>query len=853
MSAPITKAEADSWIDALIDEQPTGRYGSRYGLTLEQSEAGKAILALSREQQARVVEVATARIRALEPELAKNYTSALRETRDYLELIIRGLLRRKLPLDDATLITLLDWVGDDDRPNSFEHPLSGIATAIESRAASGPLDDALRQAVDRAVSKLRGSGHGADCRKTADRLAALVSEGPQVHIEPGEAWSDAALADLEALPPDSRRAWNELLAHAQTASGGKPPAKWLKEATRLVEAVGHDSLRAHLMRWFPLVDKPGTGPAEWPGAWGPSRDDLIRPSHVDLLKSLAWCAGLREDRDLARALTTLALSAYRKVPGVGPRLVSLGNAAVAGLGAMPGLDAVGQLALLKVKVKFGTAQKEVEKALDAAATRAGLPRDEIEELGVPAYGLEEVGRRREVFGEYVAELVVDGSDAALRWAKADSKPLKSVPAAVKKEHADDVKELQGAAKDVARMLAAQRERIDGLFLARKSWPFEAWRERYLNHPLVGTIARRLIWDITNGDTTRAAIWHEGQLVGHDGRPIEGVGPRTTVALWHPIGRPLDDVLAWRAWLESRQVRQPFKQAHREVYVLTDAERNTRVYSNRFAAHVLRQHQFHALCAARGWRNKLRLLVDDTYPPATRDLPEWGLRAEFWIEGIGEDYGTDANESGVYHYVATDQVRFYRTGAAQRHAHAGGGGYTMGWGAREGAADEPLPLEDVPPLVLSEVLRDVDLFVGVASVGNDPTWSDGGPGGRFVDYWQGYSFGELSATAQTRKAVLERLIPRLKIAPRCAFADRFLVVRGDLRTYKIHLGSGNILMEPNDQYLCIVPKQAAGAAGERVFLPFEGDGTLTVILSKALLLADDANIKDPTITRQIGGS
>jgi hypothetical protein len=142
---------------------------------------------------------------------------------------------------------------------------------------------------------------------------------------------------------------------------------------------------------------------------------------------------------------------------------------------------------------------------------------------------------------------------------------------------------------------------------------------------------------------------------------------------------------------------------------------------------------------------------------------------------------------------------------------------------------------------------------VASVGNDPTWSDGGPGGRHVDYWNRYSFGELSANGLTRKAVLERLVPRLKIAPRCSFSDRFLVVRGDVRTYKIHLGSGNILMEPNDQYLCIVPKrsesESSGAGG--VFLPFEGDNTLSIILSKALLLADDAKISDPTILSQIG--
>ena len=41
-----------------------------------------------------------------------------------------------------------------------------------------------------------------------------------------------------------------------------------------------------------------------------------------------------------------------------------------------------------------------------------------------------------------------------------------------------------------------------------------------------------------------------------------------------------------------------------------------------------------------------------------------------------------------------------------------------------------------------------------------------------------------------------------------------------------------------------------AAGDRVFLPFEGDGTLSVILSKAFLLAEDTKIKDPTIVSQL---
>jgi hypothetical protein len=207
--------------------------------------------------------------------------------------------------------------------------------------------------------------------------------------------------------------------------------------------------------------------------------------------------------------------------------------------------------------------------------------------------------------------------------------------------------------------------------------------------------------------------------------------------------------------------QPFA-AHREVYLLTDAERRTDTYSNRFAAHILRQHQFSAVCAARRWKNKLRLLIDDVYPPASRELTAWGLRAEFWIEGVGEDYGTGANESGVYLRLASDQVRFDRIGAAANSAHAGGGGYTSRAGAEgDGNINAPLPLEQIPTLVVSEVMRDIDLFVGVASIGNDPTWQDGGPANRYQTYWTAYSFGELSATAVTRREALARLIPRLK--------------------------------------------------------------------------------------------
>jgi hypothetical protein len=146
------------------------------------------------------------------------------------------------------------------------------------------------------------------------------------------------------------------------------------------------------------------------------------------------------------------------------------------------------------------------------------------------------------------------------------------------------------------------------------------------------------------------------------------------------------------------------------------------------------------------------------------------------------------------------------------------------------------------------MRDVDLFVGVTSIAADPDWTDRGDD-PYHRYWHTTTFGELTESAHSRRDALARILPRTKIADRCALDGRYLVVRGDLRTYRIHLGSSNILMEPDDSYLCIVRDVAKNKAADKVFLPFE-DGRLSLILSKAFLLADDTAITDRTILTQI---
>ncbi len=196
---------------------------------------------------------------------------------------------------------------------------------------------------------------------------------------------------------------------------------------------------------------------EWAGDTRGGGDTMNDDNADCLPRSVVVCGSGARARQVVRAIGFVGLSGYKKVPGVGLGARSRsgnGNAAVYALSEIASKEAVGQLAILKVRVKFGTAQKEIGKAFDAAASALNLPRDQVEELSVPIYGLEEVGRRTEELGSYKAELVVSGSDAELNWFDADGKPLKSVPAKVKSEFKDDLKDLQQSVKDIQAMLPA---------------------------------------------------------------------------------------------------------------------------------------------------------------------------------------------------------------------------------------------------------------------------------------------------------------------------------------------------------------------------------------------------------------
>ncbi|MDJ0821226.1 MAG: DUF4132 domain-containing protein [Paracoccaceae bacterium] len=763
--------------------------------------------------------------------------------------IFKGVMLGSLPIPAPELIDWLEalHVSAEQRGHKRfdDWPIAHMVQNIERAHKKTALAEADLHRLGAMLDwpELHVEPHlGPDLRKVAKRIRSMLAaaEGQDLSVVPytqlgGDPFGDAVAADLAKQASEEAAKWHRVLNHASDAGPAKPPVKFSNATKDLRNAVGKEWLRRHLQDWFAkaLVAKPEiithrqsytnnrTGEEHH---FTTTESKLFTKPNATLLKGLVWTAeGLRDDKTV-NLIADLCEKGMTKLPGLGPAAQSVANACLWYLEVTPGTQVTARLSRLGTAIKQKSTQAKVAELVRQKAETAGITTIQLEERVVPDYGLE-AGKKTVGFDDYALRITVDGPGHVTQtWLKPDGTPQKSKPKVVSEKAALKTKlsKLQGEVKALKKVLIAQRDRMDRLFAEDLDWPISELQDYYIGHPLVGVLATRLIWSLTTGGVTTPALWRGGVWQDVTGAPVV-VDDATRVRLWHPVEAGTDTVMAWRARLMALEIVQPTKQVFREVYLLTDAERTTRTYSNRMAAHMLKQHQMATLMAARGWRYSLMGAYDDGFDDswATKSFVTSDLTVEYLIHKKWDD--ENWNDAGILLYVGTDQLRFTR------------------WGVQ-------VPLEDVPVRLLSETLREADLFVGVASVGNDPAWIDQGPTPEARLYWETYAFGDLDGFAETRKAVLDALIPRLKIRDVAHIEGKYLIVDGKLNTYKIHLGSSNILMAPGDRYLCIVAAGVPKAAD--VALPFEGDARLSVILSKAFMLAADDKITASDIVSQL---
>lgn len=756
----------------------------------------------------------------------------------YLD-ILKGLLRRDLkftPKEIFDVLSAFKESADEAKVGFATWPVTYAVQQIERKTKSKPLSEEMNHYLKEILAwkqmNQTKNYWGSDIEKIKVKIEKMVFESENTdgriapYILPDDGFGSFVNAEVTNLGDDQQDNLFALFHLFLKASSSKPSQTFLKKINVIIDDIGlpqyKNIIHPFLENFISLKEIEMTHSNGWV-----YYKFLEEKNHI-LLKGMVWSLSRFHDTKTLNLVAKVTERCFKKIPSVGPAAAGVGNACIYVLGTTKGLEGISHLSRLKLRIKQTNTRKLIEKYLDIASAKMGISTSEIEELSIPDFGLT-LGKRIENFEDY--QFVIEVEDVGKiksSWIKPDGKEQKTIPTFIKEstKYNTKLKKIKADIAKIKKYLTAQRDRIDRTYLEDRIWSLPDFEKYYLHHGLVSFISRKLIWEFKLKSSWIAAIYVNDSWLDIDGKELS-INENIQVRLWHPCTVETAAVLQWRERLEEIEIKQPLKQAYREVYILTDAEINTKTYSNRMAAHLLKQHQFNALAKLRGWQYSLMGAFDHGgIGNAIIDIKAHQMRAEFWINELNaEDAMTDV---GMWMYVATDQVRFTR---------------------EDGTL---IDLIDIPKVVFSEIMRNVDLFVGVASVGNDPEWRDNGGIPQYRDYWTSYSFGDLNEIAKTRKIILEKLLPRLKISKVSHINGKFLVVKGSVRTYKIHIGSTNILMEPNDQYLCIVPDRSAPKTPSNVFLPFEGDRGLSLILSKAFLLAEDSKVTDTTILSQIHG-
>jgi hypothetical protein len=695
--------------------------------------------------------------------------------------VVRDVLAHLRDLPAGTVVEL--W-GATMRTHPRGEELHALPMAACARLSARD----RRRLLDPHLLSIRGDDSWAALREPIERLLNVPETGDPAELVGAILWEDdfaesivehfaERLAAADVLP---------LLHHWITARSSKPSGKWLKSAHALLTQAAADVLRDVLRALCAHLS--------------PRQDDLtsvwLCERTATTLRGMVWTCELIAEPWANHLVGEVAVRA-----GAAFRTEMLANAAIGVLGRRGGLAVVPQLARAQVKGKTPGIRERADRTLAETGEKAGLTIEQMVERTVPTFGLGPDGIREEQGLRLHRSGAVDYVDATGRVRE-------TIPKSVDQRLLAD---LRTEGRGLRQTLSATRARVEKALATGRTWLWEEACEYYLDHPLTCGIGRALIWELPGGASGLPERADDAWvLTGADGSSVRPA-PGEEVRLWHPITHGVEEVRAWRDRLA--EVRQPFKQAFREVYPLTPVEERSGERSGRFANHRLRYGVANGLLTGRGWSGLSRGHWRGNTITASKELPD--DLTVYWEFSVEEDLD-ELDDLAVISECVSEGLRF-----------------------TSGDGEKTLP--EVPPLTLSEALRDADLTVSVASLGLDPHGSG--------DYWRSYGSGPLAETAAVRRDALARLLPRLAIAGRCTLLDGFLRVRGELRTYRIHLGSGNVFMEPDDAYLCVVP----GKDRDRVFLPFEAEGgMLSVILSKVFLLAADTEITDETITRQLGG-
>ena len=446
---------------------------------------------------------------------------------------------------------------------------------------------------------------------------------------------------------------------------------------------------------------------------------------------------------------------------------------------------------LKESKQFGQQRQESEKnaveiGLDNLSRNAGYEDSIRFSWAMEAKATQQIMEKSTlVIDDTQLQLVVDEEGKADIIVTKGDKTLKSIPDKYKKSK--EVEALKEGKTYLTKQYSRTRLSLEQAMLSQTLFTV-AELHRIMEHPVVRAMLSKLV--LFNPETQASGFWQDGYLLNAEGEKV-ALKADDKLLIAHPSH--LFYAVQWdlyQKYLFDKELKQPFKQVFRELYIPTKDELETSNRSERYQGHQVQPQKTVALLRGRGWTVNY----------------EEGLQRVYHKEGFRATI-----------YAAAD---WYTPSDVEAPTLE----YVVFYSLKDG---KEVPMKEINPVIFSEVMRDVDLVVSVAHVGGvDP---------------------EASHSTMQMRAALARESARLFKLTNVEVKERHILVKGKLGEYSIHLGSGMVSRGGLQLSILAVQSQHRG----RVFLPFVDDDPKSAeIISKMRLLAEDDKIKDPTILRQI---
>ena len=433
---------------------------------------------------------------------------------------------------------------------------------------------------------------------------------------------------------------------------------------------------------------------------------------------------------------------------------------------------------LKESKQFGQQRQESEKnaveiGLDNLSRNAGYEDSIRFSWAMEAKATQQIMEKSTlVLDDTTIKLVIDEQGKAELEVTKGDKTLKSIPDKYKKNK--EVEALKDNKTYLTKQYSRTRLSLEQAMLSQTLFT-AAELAKILEHPVVKAMLSKLV--LFNPETQASGFWQDGKLLSAEGT-LTPLKATDKLLIAHPSH--LFYAVQWdlyQKYLFDKEIKQPFKQVFRELYVPTKDELETSNRSERYQGHQVQPQKTVALLRGRGWTVNYEEGLQKVYHKE-------GFRAT--IYAAADWYTPSDVEAPTLEYVV-----FYNL--------------------KDG---KEVPMKEINPVIFSEVMRDVDLVVSVAHVGGvDP---------------------EASHSTMQMRGALARESARLFKLTNVEVKERYILVKTEHGDYSLHLGSGMISKSGLQINVVAVQSQHRG----RVFLPFVDDDPKTAeIISKMKLLSE----------------